>query len=153
MAVENRHVETYSYLVSALEEHRNVLNFAAPQKVAFSASLRFFSKSFFWGFSFLFLRCMNIQSKLETRVRPNFQEESNHFTYDTCSFLLHPVATGAESIFEHAISSAVQNNDSLWFSLVSDESLSKVQYRYHVSDMSPIFDGKIHATMLIILCF
>ncbi len=50
MPVENRHVETYSCLVSALGENRNVLNFAAPQKVAFSASLRLFSKSFFFGF-------------------------------------------------------------------------------------------------------
>ena len=107
MPIENRHVQTYSCLVSALDEHRNVLNFAAPQKVAFSASLRFFSKSFFPGFSFLFLRCMNIQCKVETRARPTFQAESNHIAYDICAFLLHPVATGAESIF--SVPSALQS--------------------------------------------
>ncbi len=75
---------------------------------------------------------MNIQSKVEIRVRPTFQAESNHVTYDICAFLLHPVATVAETIFERVVSSAVQNNDALWFFLVSDESPSKVQYGCYV---------------------
>ena len=120
-------------LFSAFQEHCNVLNFAAPQKVAFSSSTSFFfRKSIFFGFSFSFLHCMNIQPKVETRVNPTFQDESEHITYDTCYFIPHPVATGAESIFEHAVSSAVQNNDALWFFFVSDESPSKVLCRCFV---------------------
>ena len=50
-------------------------------------------------------------------------------------FLPSPRRHRSRVDIQRAVSSAVQNNDALWFYLVSDESPSKVQYRCHVTDM------------------